>query len=108
MFGWCVVFFLRFRQNCPRGKKKLDVHVKVYFFFFFFFASFFISNNYITVSVIHSGGKHTRGSNRIALIELGKNCKRPNGGNIFLLSIYLILFVQSSVYLSEKHLPCLA
>ena len=46
-------------------------------------------------------------SNRIALIKLGKNCKTPKGGNIFLLSIYLILFVQSSVYLSEKTLPCL-
>ena len=35
MFSWCFLFlfFLHFRQNCPRGKKKLDVHVKVYFAF---------------------------------------------------------------------------
>ena len=48
----CVcVCVLHFRQNCPREKKKLDVHINVYFVGFFFFASFYISNKYIIRSV---------------------------------------------------------
>ena len=44
----CVCVCFTFRQNCPREKKKLDVHINVYFVgFFFFVASFYISNKYI-------------------------------------------------------------
>ena len=51
----CVcVCVLHFRQNSPREKKKLDVHINVYFVYvcvFSFFASFYISNKYIIRSV---------------------------------------------------------
>ena len=49
----CVcVCVLHFRQNCPREKKKLDVHINVYFVFFgVCFASFYISNKYIIRAV---------------------------------------------------------
>ena len=70
---------------------------------FCFFASFYISNNYIMVSVIQV--ESIQGGLTESLIKLGKNCKRPKGGNIYLLD-----FVRSIVYLSEKTfiLPCLS
>ena len=71
----CVcVFFITLPKKMSSRNKKLDVHVKLYFAFC---ACFYISNKYIIVSVIQSGGKHKRGSNRITFIKLGKNCKSP-------------------------------
>ena len=47
----CVGVFYTFDKTVPEKKKKLDVHINVYFVGFFFFASFYISNKYIIRSV---------------------------------------------------------
>ena len=67
------VLFVTLSKKTVLEEKEIRCSRKI--LFCFFFACFYISKKYIIVG--HTGGKHIRGSYRITLIKLGKNCKRP-------------------------------